>query len=282
MKRQLLINLGLLLLVLALATLVWWPENEPAPNLERLTSLKPEQAKQLSIQRPGKPELSFKHRDGIWWMQSPYHLPANPQRLHALSRILEAPIINHFPLPDQSLDQFGLDQPIRMQIDNQRFDFGGIEPLRKLRYLSHDKRLILLVDRFHQHLLAPAEQLLDPALLPPGANIEAIKTPAYQLHHGDHGWQLTPANPALSGDDLSHRIKQWRQLRSLNIRPMTITADAAEGGVHILIGEGRQLDFQIHHDSQKRLWLVRPDLGLGYQLPAEIDLLQPLGTKPHA
>jgi hypothetical protein len=62
---------------------------------------------------------------------------------------------------------------------------------------------------------------------------------------------------------------------------MTLAEDAIEGEVQIQLENG-QLLFQIHHDSQKRLWLYRPDLGLGYQLPANTDLLSLPKAKPDA
>jgi hypothetical protein len=278
-KRKLLINLALLLLVAVLGLIVWL---EPGPReepLSLLTERQPETVLRLGIEHPDGRRLRFERAaaDAPWFMLEPYALPANGTRLAALARVVEAPILNAFPLPGERLADFGLEQPIRLLLDDTLFEFGGNDPINHHRYVKSGGRLTLIVDRFYHHLSASAEQLVSPALLPPQAAIQSVRTPDYQLSHGEGGWRLEPPNPALGGDDLSRRVADWVNAQGLAVS--ALVRPQGERAVEIVLGDGQSLRFLILQQGGKT-WLVRPDLGVGYQIPEGSPLLAP--PKPKA
>lgn len=272
MKRKLLINLLLLALVAGLGLIAWLqPGKQPEEVLERLTDRLPGTVSKLEIEHPDGRRLAFQRQGGQWRMTVPYQMPGNKAKLDALARVVEAPVLDSFKLPQGRLADFGLDKPIRLRLDDQQFDFGANDPINFHRYVANDSRLVLLVDRFQHHLNATAELLVSPSLLPAGAKIESIKTPDYRLFQAEGGWQLEPANPELGGDDLSGHAAEWAVAQGLAVKHFD--NPVAEQKVEIGLADGSALDFLILQQGERH-WLVRPDNGLGYQLPADSSLLK--------
>ncbi|MBF0257044.1 MAG: DUF4340 domain-containing protein [Gammaproteobacteria bacterium] len=277
MTHKLLINLLLLLLVAGLGLLAWLqPGKEAEAQLQPLTSRSPAEVRRLVIQPTEGANLSFERQAGRWQMTEPYAMPANAVKLDALARVVEAPMLNSFPLVEERRAEFGLDRPIRLQLDELEFAFGGNDPINYHRYVGFNGQLALIVDRFFHHLSAPAEQLLSPGLLPEGARLSEIQTPKYRLQRGQGGWQLEPANPKLGGDELSGQAEQWAMAQGLAVERFESVepADQTAGQVQIRLDSGAQFSFKIVQRDQAT-WLVRSDNGIGYRLPAETNLLEP-------
>lgn len=279
MRRKLLINLALVVVVAVLGLIVWLVPDPQQQPLSPLTERRPETVRRIEIEHPDGRRLRFERADADapWRMLGPYALPGNAARLDALARVVEAPILDAFPLPKERLAVFGLDRPIRLSLDQTVFEFGAEDPINHHRYLRQGERLILILDRFYHHLGASAEQLLSPALLPPGAKIQGVRTPDYQLTHETSGWRLEPPNPALGGDDLSRRVVDWANAQGLAVR--AFDKPQSERWVEIGLADGQSLRFLILEQGGQT-WLVRPDQGLGYQLPEGSPLLAP--PKPKA
>lgn len=216
--------------------------------------------------------LRFERQAGQWQMTEPYRMPANTSRLDALARVVEAPILSQFPLPAERLTEFGLDRPLRLRLDDLVFEFGGNDPLNHHRYLRTGDQVALTLDRFYHHLSASAEQLVSPALLPPSAQLASIQTPSYRLELKHDGWQLEPPQAQLSGDDLADRVGQWASAQGLWVQ--RFEQPAAEQTVELRLTSGALFRFLVI-EQDGATWLVRPDNGLGYQLPSDSDLLQP-------
>jgi hypothetical protein len=271
MQQKLLINLLLLTLVALLALLVWLePGKAPDQPLKPLGNGQPEHIDRLRIEHPDGPTLEFQREAGQWRMLAPYEMPANGMKLDALTRVVDAPVLSDFALPPDGLAQFGLDRPLRLQLDDLSFLFGGNDPINQHRYVAHANRLALTVDRFYHHLSASAEQLVSPALLPADAVIQDIHTPDYRLTRDDTGWQLDPPDPALSADELSRHASQWRQAQGLAVRHFDPPGGTQTVEIHL--DNAQRLRFVLRQQDGKT-WLVRTDNGLGYQLPANSTLL---------
>lgn len=277
MNNKLLINLILLLLVTTLGLAVWLLPDDQQGKLELLTSVKPEAISEIEIEQPDGSVATFARRGGHWVMTRPYGVSANQVKLNSLSRVVEAPVLQSFPEPKQDrLAQFGLDNPIQLRVNDKPILFGGIEPISGHRYLLFNGRLMLLVDRFYHLLSSAAQQLVSDGLLPLGAGIELVETPDYLMKRTAQGWTLEPGQADVSGDDLSNRARAWRNAQALQIRPFDSVTDGDE--VKLILAGGARITFVIVREG-KRIWLVRPDLKLGYLLPAKATLLQPITPK---
>lgn len=275
MNRKLLINLLLLLVVAALGLFAWLEPGKEPERLDRLTGRSPDGVQGLRIEHPDGRVLEFTQQGGGWHMLRPYDLPANRIRLTALARVVEAPIIGSFSLPKENLAQFGLDKPIRLQVDSDSFQFGASNPVNNQRYVEHGGRLNLVIDRFYHHLGALPEQLLSPSLLPEGSRLKEIKVPQYRLYKTGMGWAMEPADPNLSPDDLNQRVQDWLRAQSLQI----VAIDKVEGGEEVVLTlEDDRIDRFLIQKREGQIWLIDPDLKIGYLLPGGSDLLSPPGS----
>lgn len=278
MSRKLWVNLLLLVVVVVLGLVAWLePGVKKEEQLKTLTGRGPETVQRLRIEQPGGVIIEFEKRQDRWMMLRPYAMPANQVKLTALARVVEAPILQNFPAAQKErLAQFGLDKPVRLDLDQQTVLFGGIEPISKHRYVQFDDRLMLIVDRFYHHLNAPPEQLLSHNLLPEGSRLKEIETPQYRLYLSDKKWDLKPENPELSGDDITERLRLWQSAQALQLAPVSSVPTGDR--VKLTLEDGKEFVFVVLKKDE-RIWLVRPDLKLGYLLPTQTQLLQP--PKPH-
>jgi hypothetical protein len=277
MKRPLLINLALLLLVAVLAVAVWLaPEEQPAEP-PPLTNLDPAGIRHLRLHnRHG--ELELQREDTGWEMVQPYPVPANSPRVELLLGIATAKSLGQFPVPADRLTEFGLNPPLAtLELDRTRIEVGGIDPLHHRRYLRIGNTLHLITDRFPQHLLATPEEFVAPELLPTGKKLIAIRTPGWRLTQEKDGTlTLEPPQPGLSMDDLNRKFDQWRSARAIAVLPAP--AGSGDREIELLLADSPQpLRFQMQK-REKELLLVRPDLGLAYRLPDGSNLLDPPRT----
>ena len=270
--RRLRENLWLLSLVVLLGAVAWWRPGREVERLAPLTTVSPEAVARIGIGRPDGVEMRFERRGGRWFMVHPYALPANQVRLRALARVAEAPVLQSFPLPTGGVAQYGLDRPIRLTLDDRSLLFGGVDPIGNHRYLRRGDRLILIVDRFYHHLSAAPEQLLSLDLLPEGGRVVTIVEGHRRLERRDGRWRVVPDRGGLGGDDLVERVRLWRRAQALRLAPMRV-ADGRRVEIHL--EDGRRLSF-VGARVGGRFWFVRPDLGLGYQMPSASPLTRPL------
>lgn len=274
MRRPLLINLVLLVVVAALGLTVWLaPEERPAEP-PPLTALDPSGIKLVRLHnRHG--ELELRKGETGWEMAVPYRVAANAPRIELLLGITAAKSLRQFPLPDDRLAEFGLNPPLAtLELDQTRIEVGGTDPLQHRRYLRIGDTLHLINDRFPQHLLAAPGEFADPALLSASTKLIAIHTPDWRLTQGEDGkLALEPPQPDLSMDDLNRKFDQWRSARAVAVLPAPPEEGAQE--IELLPADTPQpLRFRILK-RERGLLLVRSDLGLAYRMPDGSDLLDP-------
>jgi len=278
MNNKLLINLLLLVLVAILGLFAWLSPDAEQQQVDRVTQVKPKAITTMLIKHPDGAVVSFERRGEHWFMRQPYALAANPVKMASLVRVVEAPALQSFPRPEQDrLGQFGLDRPIQLKLNGDEFLFGGIEPISGHRYLLFNGRLMLIVDRFQHLLSSTPERLLSHQLLPEGADLEEIKAPDYHLKRTQQGWALQSGQTDVGGDDLSKRVRQWRNAQALQIKPFEMAPEGAI--VNVRLAGDTEIRYVIVTE-QKRIWLIQPELKLGFLLPANSSLLQPITSSP--
>lgn len=289
------INLFLLSLVLGLGLVYWWGQTPQQAQLTTLTSRTPDAVRTMTLDYPEGAHVALERSgpDAPWRMTAPWQMPANQSRLHALARLVEAPVLDSFPLAEGQEADFGLDRPLRLAIDGQPFAFGGTNPLNQHRYLKDGQRLVLLVDRFYHHLMGGPEALVSPLLLPPEAEIVSIQGPDFRLSKDGQDWRFEPtaqpapvmdaAREAASGsktrpdpEAIKHALDAWRQAQGLAMHQFQIDPEASprrHPRWTIGLADGKSIDFEFR-ETKEGPWLVRGDNGLGYQLPRDAELLQ--------
>ncbi len=275
MRRQTWLNLLSLAVVVVLSVAVWLTPDETRPTARlALTPLQPQQINSIKISNShGEIELQ-RNADG-WQITGPHMLPANSPRIEQLLNIAGAESLQHFPAPPDKLAEFGLQQPqATIQLGPYRILMGGTNPITHQRYLRIDDTIHLIKDRFPHHLMASPAEFVALEILPPGRQLEAIRTPDWSISKGQHGkLQLEPPQEGLSMDDLNRKITQWQHAQATTVIPLLqaepigelalITKDSAEPLLFKLV------------KREEEILLWRPKLGLAYRLPAATNLLTP-------
>lgn len=168
MRNRWLINLALLLLVAALALLI----REAGRGESRaglLTALDPERIEQVRLERADAERIHLTRSETGWRMISPYPIAADPKQLDRLLPIAAAEDLRALPAAGADLAELGLDPPlVTLWLDDLRLAVGGTEPIAEYRYVQIGGLIHLIDDRFIGRLLAPPEDYISRALLPPG------------------------------------------------------------------------------------------------------------------
>lgn len=272
------VNGILLLLVAALGVAVWLTPPRSVDRPEPLTTREASEIREIRLQNRNGTDLRLSRRGDGWWMSSPYPVAANRGRIGLLLNILSTPSHESFPAPESGLEEFGLAPPgARLTLDDLAIEMGGTHPYNHQRYLRIGDRIHLIQDIFPHHLMAAAEAYVSPALLPPGARIQALQTPDWRIERTAGGdWRLSPEVPGLSQDALVTRIQSWQQARALQV--LRAPEEAPEGAVVIrLRGATGPIRFDLVRGRDGPL-LVRRDLGLAWRLAPGSPLLAPLAS----
>ncbi len=272
------LNLALAVLLLGMAALAYFkPGTKPPAPAVKLTELKPADIHSLRIERPGKPAARFE-RDakGHWQMLAPLKAAADSKRIDGILADADETSQSRYRISQLDLTKLGLKPPkLKLFLNGEEFDFGGTEPLNYRRYIRHGDTVHLVSDMLYFRLAGDPDNLLRKQLLPDDARIDGIQIPGISLNKGKDGhWQVAPANPRLTSDDIQHFIDAWRHALAFEVKP--IGKEPVQGEVAIsMTGMDKPLRFQILTDKDA-LVLARPDLGIEYALdsPSRQDLLE--------
>jgi len=179
MRARWLLNLLLLLVVAGLAALAYFRPglDEPLPP-PTLSSALPEQAQRIQIERSRREAISMV-RDaaaGGWQITTPINLAANSFRIEPLLQVRRMVSRSSFPAVEVDLKQYGLSSPqVRLSIDDERYAFGGVEPLNGYRYVMIDRTVHLLSDRTLNYLLMSPYDFAALELLPAQRELLTIR-----------------------------------------------------------------------------------------------------------
>jgi len=139
MRRRNLLNLTLLGLVGALVGLVILrPGHEAAQPSPRLSEIDPRTITRVRLQPVTGAAIVLHRTEQRWNIVEPLRIAANPVRIRAMLALLGAPSLGGFRAAGNDLAQYGLDPPrARLRVNEQIFEFGGVDPLDGRRYVLH-------------------------------------------------------------------------------------------------------------------------------------------------
>lgn len=267
MSRRMWLNLGLLVLVAALAWIAYEePGLEKSGERTHLTALKPEQVTQITIKRPGKEDLVFVRENG-WWMHAPVRVAANVFRIDSVLGITRAQWRGRYTVAGLELEKYGLDKPLATVLFNDvKIEFGGKEPLKRHRYVKTGSHVYLINDTLYYQLQAPPEAYVSLALVPPGNELTSIRLAGLELINRQGRWRSIAEGrhkPAV----MDAIVDAWRHARASRVVPYG--GEAAEGEILLRLSrEPADLRLAILQRAPA-LILARRDIGMSYYFPAE-------------
>ena len=260
MKRGWLLNVALLAVVVVLAWLAWRTPSRDEAAQQTLSALPPGTARNITLTRPGKPDIVLEKTGTQWQITAPVRARADEFQVLRMLTILEARPKARFPAG--GLARFDLETPVaRLRIDGTDYAYGGINAVTSEQYVQRGDTVYAVELRHGAALPADAAALIRRALLGETERPAVITLPQFSLAQADGKWTLTPAQTDVSQDDLQRYVDRWRQASAA--RAMPHDGRQALGDIRITFADGATLDIGIlQREPQLVLW--RRDLGLQY------------------
>lgn len=261
------LNIALVAVVAALAALSYFKPGTPRPAATvRAIDIKPGAVKEIRIAVAGQKTTDLKFGSFGWQITAPFTLPADPNLVKTLLDYLDVPSRDHFPAAGHDLAQYGLDKPkAELWLNGSEYSFGGFQPVSNEQYVLVDGTIHLVDGALFYRIAHDPYWWIDKGLLPPGAHVTALQLPDATLTRDKNGiWQLSPADPKVSADDIQRFIDAWQENLAISVAPIGKGTPQGEVAVSIA-GQKAPLRFAILKDPDF-LVLARPDLGLQYDL----------------
>jgi len=273
MKNRWLLNLGLGLLVTALALIAFFrPGAKPEPSSTPLTAMSVDAVQRVRLLRPRQPEIVLEKSADRWLLTAPRAGRANPYRVNDLARLATTRITTRFPaLPDQ-LDKFGLDRPlVTVFLNDNEIRFGAMHPLRNELYALSGGEVVLLPAAMLRAATSPLTELLSPSLMNEDTRLASMQFPGFSLRRNEQGaWTRTPELKGLSSDQVNRFVDEWRLARALTVSEYTGRPAHERITVKVTTADSpRTIEFGVLARKPETV-LVRRDEKLEYHFPEEI------------
>lgn len=281
------LNLGLIVVLVALALVVYFEPGQQPPPQMLLTRIDPEKVRQVRVERPHEPAMVLERGADGWRITEPMVLAAHDFRVRALLGVLKARSLSQYPVASLDPARVGLLPPaLRLVVDGQTVSFGETEPINQRRYVQIGDVIHLIDNADYLPATGPWTGFISLQLLPHGPQLDAITlSDGAVLNRDAKGWHLAGAKAeAVSTDALNALVEAWRTVQALRVDvpespPANETGENGEVVIHIS-GQPEPVRFQLLSRTAQELILLRSDLGLQYHLPpgqahALLDLAAP-------
>ncbi len=267
MKRALAVNLALAAVVAALAGLAYWkPSSEPPPG-HALSTLKPEAAARIRIERTGAAAIALEKKGDAWFLTDPFRARADAARVERLLEIARARATHRMPAAD--LARFDLERPeTRVTIDGQSFGFGLVNEMSREQYVLAGGAVHTVHVRYGTALPGAAADMASRQLFAPSEMPVRIELKDFSVANRDGRWVLAPTpGEALSQDDYNRWVDGWRRATALRVEPYTRIRP--QGEIKVELKDGAKLTLAILGRGSE-LALARPDEKLIYYFVADV------------
>jgi hypothetical protein len=266
-----LLNLGLAVIAIGLAVLIWY-----RPGLVRdtgpgaITAIDPQRVTSIELTRTGAEPLAFRRRDARWVIEGALVIPADDFQVHTVLALLEANGIRSYPAGTLDLKALGLDPPqASVRFDTTTVELGATEAIEGLRYVRLGTTVYLVDDRYQHLLNAGLGNFASRRLLPQDAQITALELPGLTLKQTDGvHWQLRPERPEAGADAIDRLLQRWQHTSALYVRryepgkyPDTVRV-TLKGRTHPVV-------FSIIA-REPDLVLARPEWGIQYHITGDV------------
>ncbi|HHJ34371.1 MAG TPA: DUF4340 domain-containing protein [Gammaproteobacteria bacterium] len=262
MSRKNLLNLFLLIIAAALASIVFFSETS-SDKLAPLSTIDITAIKKITIQHNTHTTLIESQRDGHWKLRQPVEIDANDFRINSILKLVNAPVHSHYPLSDIDAETIGLDDPAtKITFDDHTISFGSINPATGLRYVQLDNTIYTIEDIYYPLISSNFSALVSLNLLPVDSHIDKLILINQTITRGDDG--LWRSNIAITADDVAGAIDHWQTLQAFGVHRYLERKQLGEVFIY-LTGQQQALRYLIT-DTDPWLIIARPETGLEYHL----------------
>ncbi|MFO7593180.1 MAG: DUF4340 domain-containing protein [Pseudomonadota bacterium] len=287
MKKSILINLALLLVVAALALLVIFEPGIEGPKEQpSLLQFEREAVEHILIHRQGQPTIELEREPGgTWQLLQPLKAAADDYRTDSLLRVTDTKSRSRFTVEKGGLADYALDKPrVVLELNHTtRIAFGAQTPLDQRRYvrLGDSDTVHLINDTLYYHLIGTFPGYINKRPLPGDASIQALTLPQLSLRWQEKRWQVEPEPDNYSADRVTRLLDGWKYASALSVEEY----DGMEGEPVSILLKGREAPLEFLLTAREPDFiLARPELGIQYRFPAEsgeemLSLPQPQSTQ---
>lgn len=267
MRSRQLLNIGLAVLVAALATLmIIEPGQKQTPPPQLLSSLQATDIQHITITDSAQKTIRFQKQNNHWQITTPFIAPANHARIEQLLEIVSAKSHAQYSISGLDLPQLGLfPAKYQLQLDDLLLHFGTTDSLYQRRYVQIADVVHLMTDRFIHLLQGSATDFVDSQLIPENNLITKLTLPDFQLDKDNTHWQVTGLDPQPAADTIQQLLDEWASARALRIS--RATEALAEPNILIQFTGEEKIFKLIMSRSPDEILFTRPDLRLNYHFP---------------
>ena len=192
------LNLGLAVLVAALAGGAWYAQKQSAAAKPALTAIAAEGLSSASVQWPDAPEIKLVKQGGQWQLSAPVSARADRFEVLNFSNLATAEVKETLSPEGLDLKQLGLDPPERvLTLNDQRIEFGATDPIESRRYVKLGDKVMLIDDPVSAAFDRDYQDLVAKELFAADEELVGIALPGLSLSKGEDGsWKAEPASAA--------------------------------------------------------------------------------------
>ncbi len=219
-------NVILVIIVILLSLIAWYQPGLHKTVLQYLSSLNVKEINTIILERRDIGSIKLKKYQNGWFLQEPYQLPANPQRVNTVTALARKRSYSQFKANESDLARYHLANPlVSIWFNERKFAIGSEDPINRQRYamdindniLSGNNTIHLINGAIFYQLRANLDTFISPALLPPQSSIKRIIWADKNLTIANGRWQLTPESPGTPSDSIAQFIQYWQQTQASRV-----------------------------------------------------------------
>lgn len=224
MRQRLLINLVIVLIAAALATVAWLDVGrDGAPS--RLTALEADTVKVIRLQRQDRDDVRMERRPQGWWLTEPVEARASDFHVRQVLALSELRSEVQYTTREVDPDEAGLTPPrVRVALDGTGIRLGAQDPVDDgLRYAMVGERVHLVRDRVMPLVGGPWWNFLDRHVLGDDRETATLVTEALEIRREAAGWRVVRGD--LGSAEAEALMAAWQDLEALVVRPLETVPD---------------------------------------------------------
>ncbi len=260
------LNLALLLVVVALAALVYFEPGKEPSEVVLLTELDAEAVQQIRIERASD-DIVLQRRSGVWILVEPQVANAKQFYVNQVLAMLSEQSLERYPAEGLDLNKYGLQPPrAKLVVDGVELAFGRINPLNSRLYVMVDN-VIHMVSTNDISLLGEAwHRYVSRVLFSVDDELQSMVVPGLgRLDRDAGGWLFDGAVVPDSADQLQALVDAWQYAQASQVRPVSEPGTAEKVVVRLV--SGAEISFGLLA-TEDELVLQQHELGLEYVFDA--------------
>ena len=265
MSRQLILNLFLFFVVISLASIIYFSE-EQSDQLDRLTDINLDSITTIKIQHKKNTTSINKTSGHFWKITQPVDVAANDFRIKSILKLLNAPVHNKYTSAEIDSKKTGLDKPeTTIQFNKQIIAFGITNPATNLRYIKLNNTIYTIEDVYYPLISSHFGALVSLNLLPPDSKPTKLILINQTIFKDEKGrWR---SNIDISADNVAKTLEHWSHDQAFGVHRYLQRKELGEVFIYIT-GSPQPIRYQIT-DTDPWVVIARPEIDLEYHLNIE-------------